>query len=76
MVNAAYYDEWATAIPIQEMDNTIAYGTCSICFARSISVLLERVSYRIPSMRNRVRELLYCSDNIECVATATARAHK
>lgn len=54
----------------------IAYGVCGICFDRRIAVLLESVSYRIPSMRNRERELRYCSDNLECVAGAMFRAHK
>lgn len=76
MVNTAYSHEKAPAIPVQKTGHNIAYGTCSICYGRRITVLLEAVSYRIPSMRNRVRELLYCSDNVECIAKAMARAKK
>lgn len=74
MVNTAYSHERAPAIPVQKTEHNIKYGTCSICYDRRITVLLECVSYRIPSMRNRVRELLFCADRVECVSAAMARA--
>lgn len=55
---------------------SIAYGTCHICYSERIVVLLASVSYRIPSIRNRLRTLRYCSDNDPCVVAAHVKARK
>lgn len=73
MIYTGFSSPQAPAIPVQKTPLNIAYGVCGACYARRITVCLDTVSYRVASIRNRLREFRYCSDSPACVAEAMAR---
>lgn len=52
-----------------------AWGTCHICYARRVTVLLATLVYRVRSIKGATRVLKYCSDSVECSAGAWERRH-